>query len=170
MKDTKNILIGALIIAILVMSIGYAALMQQLTINGTANITGNWDVKITDITTRVLTNASIKEGSPTFTDTSATFDVDLEAPGASATFDITIKNSGKLDAYLDSITGLDDANSEDPVYITYTLSGVDEYDLFCSGETATATVTVTWDPSYTTVPDTSVSKTATIQLNYVQAN
>ena len=50
MKDRKNILIVALLIAIVAMSVGYAALAQQLTINGTANISASCDVKIKEIT------------------------------------------------------------------------------------------------------------------------
>ena len=40
----KNALIGALLAVVFVMAVGYAAFAQQLTINGTANITSNWDV------------------------------------------------------------------------------------------------------------------------------
>ncbi len=169
MKDRKNILIVALLIAIVAMSVGYAALAQQLTINGTANISASWDVKIKEITPKVLTGASVKEGSPTFNNTSASFDVDLEYPGASATFDVTVENAGTINATLDSISGLDAANSDTPTYITYSVSGVTEGDALRSGDTTTATVTVTWDPSQESVPETSVSKTATINLNYVQA-
>jgi len=40
----KNALIGALLAVVFVMAVGYAAFAQQLTINGTAEITSNWDV------------------------------------------------------------------------------------------------------------------------------
>lgn len=170
MRDKKNILIIALLISIIAMSIGYAALAQQLTINGTANISANWDVKIKEITPRVLTGASIKEGSPTFSNTSASFNVDLEYPGANAEFDITIENAGKINAILDSISGIDSANSSAPTYITYLVYGVTEGDLLDSGDTTTATISVTWDSNQETSPETSVSKTATINLNYVQAD
>ena len=36
-SSKKNILIGALLVAIIAMSIGYAAMAQQLTISGSAN-------------------------------------------------------------------------------------------------------------------------------------
>ena len=41
----KNILIGALLAVVFVMAVGYAAFAQQLTINGSAEITSTWDVK-----------------------------------------------------------------------------------------------------------------------------
>ena len=53
-KEKKNILIGALLVAIIAMAVGYAALAQQLTINGTAQVSSTWDVKFT----------SISEGTP----------------------------------------------------------------------------------------------------------
>ena len=40
----KNALIGALLAVVFVMAVGYAAFAQQLTINGTAEITSKWDV------------------------------------------------------------------------------------------------------------------------------
>ena len=49
MKDGRNIIIAALLVAVLTMSIGYAAFATTLNINGNAEITGTWDVKITGI-------------------------------------------------------------------------------------------------------------------------
>ena len=40
----KNVLIGALLAVVFVMAVGYAAFAQQLTINGSAEITSNWHV------------------------------------------------------------------------------------------------------------------------------
>ena len=169
MKDRKNILIVALLLALVAMSIGYAAIADTLNISGTANIAKNWDVKITDINTRVLTGANVKEGSPTFNNTSANFEVDLEYPGASASFDITVENAGRLNAILDSIEGIEEANLEGPDYIKYSITGVNEGDLLDSNDTTTATVTVTWDASDDTTEENMVSKTASINLNYIQA-
>ena len=40
----KNVLIGALLAVVFVMAVGYAAFAQQLTINGSAEITSRWDI------------------------------------------------------------------------------------------------------------------------------
>lgn len=40
----KNALIGALLAVVFVMAVGYAAFAQQLTINGTAEISSSWDI------------------------------------------------------------------------------------------------------------------------------
>ena len=169
MKEKKNVLMIALLVAVVAMSVGYAALAQTLTINGTANISADWDVVITGIETVSTTGATLVD-EPTFDETSATFEVNLAYPGATATFDVTVENKGTIDAILDSITGVDTANALDPKYITYEVTGVAANDELDSGKTATATVTVTWAASEETVPEDTVSKTATITLNYVQAN
>ena len=46
----RNIVIGALLAAVAIMAVGYAALAQTLTISGTASISSTWNVAITDIT------------------------------------------------------------------------------------------------------------------------
>lgn len=62
----KNALIGALLAVVFVMAVGYAAFAQQLTINGTAEITSKWDVHFdpalvgTDVTT---TMSAVSTGS-----------------------------------------------------------------------------------------------------------
>lgn len=164
----KNYVIGALLIAIVFMSVGYAALAQVLTINGTANIDANWKVEITGIKEGTLTGATTQ--SIDSNTTSATFSVDLAYPGATASYEVTIENKGTIDASLKSISGLDAANAALPSELQYSITGVSEGDELASGATAKATVTVTWvasDADDDTVP-TQTSKTATITLNYVQ--
>ncbi len=170
MRSNKNFLIAALLVVIVAMSVGYAALAQQLTINGTSKVSASWDVSITGITAKSLTGASVANGYPTFTSTDATFDVSLDYPGASASFDIVVANNGTIDATLDNISGLIEANSDEPVYLTYAVTGISEGERLDAGETTTATVTVTWSADETAVPETAVTKTATIHLNYVQAD
>lgn len=170
LKNTKNIVLFSLLGVIIAMSVGYAALAQQLAINGTTNISASWDVKITDIKANSLVGATVSDGFPTYTATNASFDVSLAYPGASASFDITIANNGTIDAILESITGLSETNSGEPSYLTYTLSGITTGETLTAGASnSTATISVTWDKSSTSVPEGKVSKTASINLNYVQA-
>ena len=163
----KNKLLVAAVVLVGLASVAYAAFTQTLTINGTGNATGDWDVKITSITQTAATGAT-EVSAPTFNETSATFAVNLAYPGASATYDIALANQGNIDAVLDSISGLTDANSAAPTYIDYTLTGVAVSDTLLDGATDTATVTVEWDPLDTT-SNPAATKTATITLNYVQA-
>lgn len=168
MSKSKNIVIGALVIAILAMSVGYAALARQLTINGTANLAAEWNIEFTGIETTNTTGATVK-GTPTATGTSATFNVELAYPGASATFEITAENKGTIDAYLEAIGGVDEANKSEPTDIVYTVTGVKPDDTLNHGESHTFVVKVEWvSTSETTELPAATSKTATITLDYKQ--
>ena len=168
MDKKKNVIIGTLLAAIVLMSVGYAALAQVLTINGTANINAEWDVEITGITEGTLTGATTK--TVTSDTTSATFEVDLAYPGATATYEVDIENKGTIDAILESITGVDAANAALPSEVQYTVTNVAAGDTLNASATAKAIVTVTWVKSAenTDKIPTTTSKTATINLNYVQ--
>ena len=82
-----------LIAAILMMSVGYAALASQLNINGTSGITGNFKVQFTDITEGVAVGSATNKTAASVTDTTATFDVEFVSPGDSMTYKITVKNT-----------------------------------------------------------------------------
>ena len=169
MDKKKNIVIGSLLAVVVLMTVGYAALAQILTINGTANIAADWNVKITGISLASATGATnTVDKEPTFDATSATFSVDLAYPGATATYDVAIANAGTIDAKLDSIVGVDSANASEPVEVQYEVTGVTEGDKLASGGNTVAHVKVTWVSSEKDTVPTTTSKTATITLNYVQ--
>lgn len=166
-KKTKNILLVVLIIAVIGMAIGYTALTQLLTINGTANITASWDIKISDITEGTLQGAVSKTATVVAGDKlSASFDVDLQYPGASATYVITVQNAGTIDAILESVTGIETANALPPTELTYEIDAK-QNDTLNNGTSKDYIVKVIW--SDTNVIPTTKTKSATITLNYVQA-
>lgn len=166
-NKTKNIILIVLILLIFGMTIGYAALAQILNINGTANITADWNIKISKITEGTLTGATPKTASVISEDKlTATFDIDLKYPGASATYIVTVENSGTIDAILESVTGIDSANSTTPNEILYSIDAKPN-DTLDSGTTKDYTVTVKWEDS-DEIPQTK-TKTATITLNYIQS-
>ena len=157
-----------LFLAVIGMSIGYAALSQLLTINGTANISAKWDIKISNIKEGTLTGATSKTAAVVAGDKlSATFDVNLQYPGAVATYIVTVENAGTINAMLESINGIDTANAANPTEVTFDISAR-ENDTLNSGATKDYTVTIKWAESAQTIPETK-EKTATITLNYVQA-
>lgn len=163
----QKLLIGALIVVGLA-SIAYAALSQSLVINGTGTTTADWKVEITGITVAASNGATQVNSSPTFTNTTATFDVELAHPGASATYDITVTNGGSIDAILDSLTpDIATINGAAPTDITFTVTGVTAgTTTLNAGTTNTVTVKVEWNAASTITA--SQTKTASITLNYVQ--
>lgn len=169
-SNKKNILIGALLVAVVAMSVGYAALAQQLTINGSANFSDTkWDIKFSSIELDTTKTVGATEAvTPTIVGTTASFDVKLQYPGSKAVYKIKVQNGGTIDAVLKSISGLDEANSTEPAAIKYTVEGISENDALVASDEKEFTVTVEWLDS-DSIPTDNTSKTATIYLNYEQA-
>ena len=191
MKKKKNIVIGILIAVIALMGVGYAALTQVLTINGTANVIGTWNVRITGIELVEAVGAgNTNDIDPSYTATSATFAVDLEYPGAYAVYLVTIVNGGTINTELSSVTGLDLANLAAPTDINfYFCNGLDcmyfedeidneiAYQLennyfdyyLVRGQEVRYWIFVEWDENSTSIPSVT-AKTATINFNYIQTD
>ena len=180
-RDKKNIVVGMLLAAICIMSVGYAALAQQLTVNGTVQITSKWEVQITDVSKYGSASVGVttKEGYPKYTATTAEFDVELTSPGDTITYALTITNSGTLNAVLDSITtiatdanknetSLTGINNEDA--IQYEVTGVTKgTKLSANNGTNIVYVKVTYNPEYSEQPtEEQAQKHIAITLNYVQ--
>ncbi len=163
----KNRLIPIAIVLISMASVAYASFASTLTINGTGTATGNWAVDIISITPTAQTGATDHVGTPSYTSTSATFNVDLAYPGATSSYQVAIKNNGNISAKLSTITDLTSLNAAAPAYITYAVNGVAVNDVLAPGATATATVAVTWASSASTNPS-GANKSATINFNYIQ--
>lgn len=174
MQKKKNRVIIALAVIIGFMAVGYALLSQDLTINGTANIDARWQVEITGISADFMNGASNshdefdEEILPTYNATTATFNVDLPHPGAQGAYEITVTNNGTIPAELTGVPDLSTTNGEDPQQIQFTVVEPDTMVLQPT-ESTTITVLAYWDQENDTVPESPVSKTATITLNYVQA-
>lgn len=175
----NGIIIGALLITIALMTVGYAALATQLTINGTAS-TGDasWDIEFESITknSALSTTDAVENSTPTVSGTAATFDVSLPKPGSKIVYDLVVANSGTIDATFKKITGVDELNTAEPIAITYTATRLDaangsvttsEGDLLAAGKNYFR-VTIEWPSTSTEVPTETTSKTGTIYLNYAQ--
>lgn len=163
----KHKLIPLAVVLMSFASVAYASFATNLTINGTGTATGNWDVEIISITATGQTGATDHVSTPSFTATSATFNVDLAYPGATSSYNVVIKNLGNITAKLSSVTDLTSINAAAPTYLTYALSGPAVNSTLAPNASVTTTVTVTWASSATTNPS-GANKAATINYNYVQ--
>ena len=162
MKNTKNLIIIALLIIIVTMAVGYASFASQLELNGTAEIVGEWDVRIINIEAQDISEGC-DSGEPQFTNTSATFNAKLAKPGDSITYVITIKNAGNIDATLSNIICKEEENGSPA--ISYETSEIDHE--LKTGEQTTYTVKIIYDPNSTEVPSIK-TKTITGIIEYEQ--
>ena len=124
-----------------------------MNINGTANITASWDIKIINIVEGSLSGATSKTAAV------------VSGDKLSATYVVTVQNVGTIDARLESIIGIDTANSAAPSGVIYSINAV-ENDTLNSGDSKDYTVTVKWEDT-NAIPEIK-TKSATITLNYVQ--
>ena len=111
MKDNKKFLqvfsVLALVVAVLGISVGFAALSQTLTINGTAEVTpANWNVHFENLVQPyALTGGATITGNPTLTATHfGNYHVTLTKPGDKAVIKFDVKNAGDIPAKLTDYT------------------------------------------------------------------
>jgi len=128
-NKSKNIVIIALCITLIFMGVGFSLLSQTLNINGTASVSGTWNVafdtnysvdavaaKYKGVTVESSDLSKFEQTSGTLSDsdnilgvvsetgTTATFNVLLNEPGDYVVYAVKVKNTGSIDAILDSIT------------------------------------------------------------------
>ncbi len=163
MKSKKDIIVGTLLIVISLMAIGYSTFATQLNISGTAEIVGEWNVKITNIEVKELSDGC-DAGKLQYTNTTATFNAKLKKPGDVITYEITIQNAGTIDATLNSAIFTPDNENGSPAIIYET---TDPSQTLNAGDITTFTVTVKYDEKLTSVPEVK-TKQLTGVIEYVQ--
>ncbi len=163
MRDRKkrNIIIGSLCCLLVFMGIGYALLNQRLTIKGQEIIMGEWDVRITNITSKNPVGKA-KDVSHSFTNTSATFEADLWLPGDSIEYEVTVENKGNVVAALRTVTPSTVA-SDNSVKFTHT----EIPQILQPGDAKTFTMKVEFLESASSIPSNKDVK-YTLDIVYVQ--
>lgn len=162
MRNTKNLIIIALLIIIFAMAVGYSAFATQLNLNGTAEVVGEWDVRIINIEAQDISEGC-DAGEPQYTNTSATFNSKLLKPGDSITYVITIENAGTIDAILDSVVFKEQEDGSEA--INYETTELEK--TLDAGQQTTFNVKVTYDPETEEIPSIK-TKTITGIIEYVQ--
>lgn len=162
MKKNKNIIMIILCLLVCIMSVAYAMLATNLVIKGKTTIDSVWNVGIVDIVEKDKIGSATSKTAPSYTSTTATFDVSLMNPGDSISYDIKVKNAGTLNAKVDSINVITDDNDA----ITYEVSGINQNDKLNVQEEKNLKVKVTFNKDATQI--TNRSKNITIIINYVQ--
>ena len=164
-RQKQRIIIGTLCAVIIGLTVGYAVLSQTLNIQGTGSIASDFNILFTDIQEGTMNDATTVNKQITDS-TTAVFTIDLSKPGASGEYNITVENRGTIDAYVDSINGIDEANQTEPTDITFSIEGLKLYDSLPSKQEKTFKVKVNWDSSSTSIPNSD--KTLTLSINFVQ--
>jgi len=166
MDNKRNWVIGGLLLAIILMTIGYAALSQELQITGTAGIDADWNVEITTIA--LDDSYRIDQVTmPDYTATTATFNINLLEPSAFAEYRVEINNNGTIDAKVSTIEVIQSTDVPD---VYFEVTGIEVDDELPVGANHTLNVYVEWDPEAEYVPEEPdpISETLTVTILYGQ--
>ncbi len=140
-RKIKVLSVAALLVAVLGLTVAFAALSQTLTINGSATVnTATWDIHFNNLSEPTLTGDAAVTTAPTI-DTKGTtignYALKLTKPGDSVTYTFDVVNSGTINAKITDLvkadtptcTGTGDSTTADAKVIcdglTYTLTYTD---------------------------------------------
>jgi len=154
-RMTRNMAVLAVIVAILAMSVGFAALQQSLSITGTTTVrAATWSISFANLRAPTLTGGAAidRPAALTINSTTLTFEVSLSKPGDSVEYLFDVRNNGDINAKIGGInlTGVAAAQA---VNVTYTLSYADNSpialnDTLAAGQTRNLKLSL----SYNNVP------------------
>ena len=148
------------------MGIGYAAFSSQLNINGTSNISSNWDIRITNIESSLYGKATnaVEPSYDNENGLTASFSTNLVSPGDYAEYTVTVRNNGDIDA---TLTDVEISDSNNPAIIFET-SGLEEGDNLLKQTEDQLIVKVSYSDSVISQPENTTSN-LTVTLTYEQA-
>ena len=151
MNRKKTIICMVLCIAVLLLAVGYAAFATKLRISSKGNITSNWNIFFSSITSSATGEAYNIE-TPSVTGTTANFRTGLKLPGDKMVYTIVIKNGGTVNAIINDIK----ITSNSSPKVTYDVSGLTKGYKLAKATEKTFTVTVQLDPNITSLPEDSI--------------
>ena len=159
----KKIISIALCITAVFMAVGYAIFATNLKINGSVGISGKWLVHFTSITTGEKTTGASNNTDPTASGTTATMDANLELPGDSITYTLTLANDGNVNAIIGNVN----AKAEGSNAIVFSIDGIKKGDKLAIGDSKTITIKIKYDENFTSQPE-ETSKILTVDIDCVQ--
>ena len=175
--------LGILLLLVVGLSVGYALLRTNLTINGTSKIKGNtWDIhfenlNVTDGSVELSTDdVAAAIGSNT---TEVSYTVTLSQPGDFYEFTVDAVNAGSIDGMVESVTSkLNDAVITTlPAYLDYSVSysdgvAISPNQYLKAGETETYKVRIEFkkDISSSDLPTSVQTLTLDFGVAYIQAD
>lgn len=162
MRRNKILILIVFLATIILMAVGYSTFATDFTIDGNAEITGEWDVRITNIKA-IQVPDSCDAGTPVFTKDSIKFSAKLNKPGDEIIYEVTIENLGTIDAELQTIIFTEEIGGIEE--INYTTSELSKY--LNVGDSTTFNIMVTYLKDTKSIPNIK-TKTLTGTIQYVQ--
>ena len=157
-NGNKKYLMILLLVLAFSLAVGYAVFSDTLTITGTANAKGSFDVNFISADIVDSEGINVSESVVDITGTDDTLEVvikDLAYPGAGAQIQAVIKNEGTVPAKVVSVTPTNIDGNGNAIKLTGLDAITTSHKTLAAGETCTIDFVVSWDSSVGTL-DTSV--------------
>lgn len=170
-KKTRSLIIAIMAFSIIATTVAYAALQTTLNISGSiAKKGGSWDIHFENVS-NITNYGSATLTTPKIESSKLSFSTTLAKPGDYISFTVDVKNSGTIDAVLNSVifSGEQDAKSKDITYaVTYSDgTSIAKNDKLNVGDKRTFKVLVKYD-DVSSISSTDQQITLGLTLNYVQ--
>ena len=122
-KNTQMFVIAILAVAVLTMSVGFAAFTQTLDISGNVSVaSSSWNIQFdTSSYQESAGSVTVAADNRTISGTSMTYNVTLTKPGDFYEFTVNVKNTGTFDANLTGIS-MNSLTTEQAKYLTYEIT------------------------------------------------
>ncbi len=179
MKKRKETLIMIIIISILLLGIGYAYITTNLSINGTADVDSNtWNVywDNVQVTSGSVSGSQVITAPTISNQTTVSFHIRLKEPGELYEFTVDGKNTGTIDAMIDTITTNINNSPTPPEYLKYKVtygngSPIENNHLLSVNSTQTYKIRIEYrtDINPSSLPSTAQSLSVTFTTDYIQA-
>ena len=156
-EGKKKYFIALLVILLLALAIGYAAFTDTLTISGTANANGSFDVEFTSASVVSAVGVDLVNTKATISNDKNTLTVvckDLAYPGAGAQFHAVIKNVGTIPATISNITTTNITGNGNAIVVSGLDAITTSHPTIQANGTCAIDFTVTWDPNVLTLDTT----------------
>ena len=182
MKENKKTLYSfvalALVLSVIGISVGFAAMSTQLDLNGTASVVpATWKIKFNNLSSPAITGGATVVTAPTITSDThiGNYEVQLSKPGDQVVYTFDIQNTGSIDAELSTytfatptITGTGTSAAADETTVrsnlVYSLtyadgSAINVNDVLNAGDTVSLKLTVGYNATATALPVNTVTIT-----------
>lgn len=177
MKKNKYVM-PLLLLLVVTISVGYAALNTTLNINGTSKITKQtWKVYFDTVTPTSGSVTPASGGAATIdaAKTTISYSVALTKPGDFYEFSAVVKNAGTLPAKISAAPSVSGVSSAQDAYVNYTVkwsdnSAVAAGNTIAAGASKTVKVRVEYDKNITAsqLPTADQTLNLKFSMNFVQ--
>lgn len=190
-ENTKNIILGILLVGLVSMTVVYAALSQTLNIGGIAKVqrgSQTWNIYFDNLSTGTPTGGAtvVNDLQITGTTTLSNLTASFANRGDSVTYTFDVVNDGEVDAKIENINLTDFANaiydsesnqdkeivrSNLQYSLTYTSNGtaLDENDIIRGNSSVNVTFKITFNPQASSLPNNDVYISGVVtHIDYVQ--